>query len=264
MIKAASLGEIATALLAPDRAVPAGFKAGGRSERERGFAVYRNNVVVSLIDSLAETFPVTQALVGEDFFRAMARARVVADPPRSPVLIEYAQAFPGFVAGFAAAADVPYLADVARIEAHCVAAYDAEDAEPIPQAQYVELSARPDRLASTRITLHPACRWMRSRYAVHSLWSAHQGIEDMAQAEVGEIEVDQPEDILVVRPSLAVQVTVLPRGGIVFLDALRDHRTLGEAFASTRAADIDADPGSLFSILIQYGLVVGLDGNLEH
>ena len=39
----------------------------------RGFAVYRNNVYSSLIDVLESRFFVTSRLVGDEFFRAMAR-----------------------------------------------------------------------------------------------------------------------------------------------------------------------------------------------
>ncbi|MBP0650496.1 putative DNA-binding domain-containing protein, partial [Mycobacterium tuberculosis] len=61
---------IAAALVAPDRPVPAGLE--GRDGRPAGrrFAVYRNNVVVSLIDALAARFPVVAMLVGDAFFRA--------------------------------------------------------------------------------------------------------------------------------------------------------------------------------------------------
>ncbi|MEM6422877.1 MAG: putative DNA-binding domain-containing protein, partial [Pseudomonadota bacterium] len=42
---------MADALLAPDRPVPAAVRTARR------FAVYRNNVVVGLIDALAATYP---------------------------------------------------------------------------------------------------------------------------------------------------------------------------------------------------------------
>jgi hypothetical protein len=66
------------------------------SDPARRFAVYRNNVVVSLIDALADTFPVTQELVGEDFFRAMAGVFVRHAPPTSALLAEYGEGFSGF------------------------------------------------------------------------------------------------------------------------------------------------------------------------
>ena len=53
---------------------PVSRRAGGVPSRR--FGVYRNNVYASLIDVLAGRFPVVARLVGEEFFRAMARAYV--------------------------------------------------------------------------------------------------------------------------------------------------------------------------------------------
>ena len=39
----------------------------------RRFAVYRNNVTVGLIGALEARYPVSRRIVGDDFFRAMAR-----------------------------------------------------------------------------------------------------------------------------------------------------------------------------------------------
>jgi hypothetical protein len=255
--------EFAAALLVPARRAPAGIRSGSRLERERRFAVHRNNVVVSLIDALAETFPVSQALVGEAFFRAMARERVLTDPPRSPVLTDYAEGFPDFVAGFAPAASVPYLADVARIEALRVRAYHAADAQPVAESVYRELLAAPETLAAARLTLHPAGRWLRSGHAAYSIWQAHQGREDLSDADLDGIHIDHAEDVLVARPALDVTVTALPGGAIEFLDALGDGHPLAAAFAAARAAVGDIDHGALFAVLIQYGLAVVVDTSLE-
>lgn len=260
----------AAALLVPAMAIPAGIRAGGSRERRQDlqdqqcrFAVHRNNVVVSLVDALAATFPVSQALVGEAFFRAMARARVQADPPRSPVLIDYARDFPDFVAGFAPAAGVPYLADVARIEALRVRAYHAADASPVPESLYRGLVAAPEALAAARMTLHPACHWLRSDYAAHSIWLAHQGLEDLANASLVGIDIERAEDVLIVRPEFEVVVATLPRGAIHFLDALRAGQTLASAFAAAQAEVDDLDSGALFTLLIQHGLAVVVDAIVE-
>jgi len=137
--------EFAAALQVPTLSVPSALKGGGGHDAERRFAVHRNNFVVGLVDALAESFPVTQALVGQAFFRGMARERVLADPPRSPLLTDYALGFADFVAGFAPAAVVPYLADVARIEALRIQAYHAADAVPLPGAAYEGLLADPEQ-----------------------------------------------------------------------------------------------------------------------
>jgi hypothetical protein len=106
----------ADAVLDANAAVPTTLsrKAGGVPSRR--FGVYRNNVYASLIDVLAGRFAAVMRLVGEEFFRAMARAYVEGEPPRSVVLIRYGASFPTFVAGFPPAASVPYLGDIASLE----------------------------------------------------------------------------------------------------------------------------------------------------
>jgi hypothetical protein len=68
----------------------------------RRFAVYRNNVAVGLIGALEARYPVSRRIVGDDLFRAMARAFVRARKPRSPVMIAYGEEFPEFVAEYLA------------------------------------------------------------------------------------------------------------------------------------------------------------------
>ena len=68
----------------------------------RRFAVYRNNVAVGLIGALEARYPVSRRIAGDDLFRAMARAFVRANKPRSPVMIAYGGEFPEFVAEYLA------------------------------------------------------------------------------------------------------------------------------------------------------------------
>src|SRR5262245_12312033 len=107
----------AAALTDPAAPTPAGLTTARGAPDPKRFAVYRNNVIAGLGKALESRFPVTVSLVGEEFFRGMARAFIETNRPRSPVIAEYGDELPGFIEGFAAAASVPYLADLARLEA---------------------------------------------------------------------------------------------------------------------------------------------------
>src|SRR6516165_11874225 len=79
----------ASALLDPELPVPTGLVGPDGEPDPKRFAVYRNNVVVSLIEALEDAFPAVRRIVGADFFRAMARAHVMEEPPCSPILLDY-------------------------------------------------------------------------------------------------------------------------------------------------------------------------------
>lgn len=256
--------DFAAALLVSQQAVPNGLKAASAREAAHRFAVHRNNVMVGLVDALVESFPVCRALVGDVFFRAMARERVIADPPRSPVLFEYTEGFADFIAGFAPADSVPYLANVARIEALRVRAWHAADAEPIAEAAYRELAASPQRLAASHVVLHPACGWLRCTHAALAIWSAHHGLDDPSDATLEGIDTNDAQDVLVVRPQLQVGVVALPAGAVEFLDALAGGEPMGKAFEIAIGARSGADTTALFAVLIRHQLVVAFDPEREH
>jgi len=71
------------------------------------FAVYGNNVVVGLMEALQANFPATCRVVGDKFFRAMAREFVMLEPPTSPILLDYGAGFPDFIGCFEPAGPLP-------------------------------------------------------------------------------------------------------------------------------------------------------------
>src|SRR6202048_91938 len=101
-------------VMGADRADLVATVAGDTIPAAARLSVYRHHVFESLGTALAATFPTVQALVGTDFFRGLARAFVGHALPAQPVLTEYGADFPAFIAGYEAARDLPYLADVAR------------------------------------------------------------------------------------------------------------------------------------------------------
>ncbi|MDX1431468.1 MAG: DNA-binding domain-containing protein [Gammaproteobacteria bacterium] len=237
----------AAALLDPERPPPPELVAWNGSDPAARFAVYRNNVVTSLITALEETFPVTRALVGEEFFAAMAKEFVRASPPATPVLAAWGHDLPAFIEGFAPARGVPYLADVARLEALRVRAYHAADAQALARGELEALLADPDRLPGMRVELLPSAAWLASEFAVVSLWAAHQA----SRAELAGVDPFAAEEALVVRPELAVEVHRLPPGGADFVALLAGGAALADAAAAAAARHGAFDLSGVLAIMIR-------------
>ena len=229
----------ADALLDPVKPVPFGAR----------FAVHRNNVTKGLADALADAFPVTAALVGAEFFAAMAREFVRAAPPASPVLIEYGGDFAGFIETFAPARELPYLADLARLERARTAAYHAADAEPLAISALAALPE--DALGGMRLRLHPSLRLVRSAFPIVAIWQAHQ-TDDTAAALAA--LTDAGECALVVRPRLTVEVRRVTAPVFDFVSALHDGATLGAALVAL-AESPSVDPSNALAELFEIGAV---------
>ncbi len=242
----------AAAILDPALPPPAGLTTARGAPDEKRFAVYRNNVAVGLRKALATRFRVVERLVGEEFFALMARAYIAGARPASPLLFAYGDDFADFIDGFAPAAAVPYLADVARIEAAVTRAYHAGDVAPLAVAQLATLP--PERLAETRLAPHPATTLVRSRFAVGSIWQAHQHetVEPVAAAG--------GEAVLVVRPGLEVGVHILPPRDAGFAAALLGGVALGDAAAQELADDADFDFGQALVGLTGLGAFAATTG----
>ncbi|MEI2298608.1 DNA-binding domain-containing protein [Ensifer sp. MJa1] len=240
-------------LLDPERSTPSLVCGPNGKATVKRFNVYRNNVTVSLIEALAATFPATMRITGEPFFRAMARFHVRETPPTSPLLFEYGQDFPAFIARYEYARSMPWLADVARIERAWLDAYHALDAVPLtPEA----LAAfPPDRLGGAVFERHPAARIVRSAFPAVTIFAANR-----ASDPVGPIETSAPESALITRPELDVAVRHLTPGAEILLSLLLAGVPL--APAATQAAR--RDPMLDLAAIIAMALDAGAFSSLHH
>lgn len=243
--------DFAAALADPALPAPAGLTRQTALAQSRRFDVYRNNSMVSLIEALEAAFPAVRRLVGSDFFKAAAKTYIRRFPPRSPVLLLYGEGFGEFLDGFAPAAGVPYIGDVARLEWARLAAYHAADAEPLAIARLGAIP--PELLSALRFRLHPSLHLLRSRWPVASLWAVTSG-GDPARA----VDMKQGEAIAVVRPMLSVEVRVLPAGGHDFLAALAAGSCLGAAAEQALAAHADFDLAPHLQGLFALGAVAAI------
>lgn len=228
--------------------LPRGLKAWNGSEPVRRFAVYRNNMRGALVEALAVRYPVVQRLVGEEFFRAMARDFALSHLPASPVLINYGGNFPDFIASFEPAGGLPYLPDVARLESAYWQAYHAADEKPAGEELFRSLD--PITLAERRIRFIASTHVIASPHPVVGIWEAHA--ED---GEVKPVDLSQAEDALVSRPALAVEVRRLPPGAVAFISSLMQGAMLGEAAENAVEASAEFDLARNLAGLIQARII---------
>lgn len=244
----------ARALLDPALPAPSDLLAWNGSDPAARLAVYRNNVVMSLLGVLADTFPVTRELVGDAFFRDMGRAFVRAQPPTGPVMAEYGAGFPDFIRGFEPAQALPYLPDVARLESLRLVALHAADAAPLFAADIAPRLAATADLTGWRLRLHPSFAVLRSDHAAVSIWAAHQGVGDLAA-----IDPSASETAWVLRRDLDVDVIPVTAAAGAFSAALLAGQPLGAALDAVAAQGLTLDVPATLAALIRHGALVAIE-----
>jgi hypothetical protein len=232
--------------------VPDGLAAWNGPRPERRFGVYRNNVFWGLIEALKSRFPAAVTIVGDAFFTAMAGEYVRLEPPRSPLLLGYGDTLADFVERFEPVADLPYLADVIRLEAARSQAYHAADCPPLDPGDLASMP--PERLPSLTLRPHPSLSVLRSVHPIVTIWAMNAG-----EMPVGPIDEWQGEDALVVRPAMTVHVYRLHPGGAVFVAALAAGRMLGDAVESALAADSRFDLTANLADILQSGAFAAVE-----
>ena len=211
--------------------------------------IYRNNTQLGLLDPLRAAFPVTAQLVGEDFFERMAADFVRAHPPVKPELLAYGQDLPAFIAACQAAAPVPYLADIARLELAWNFAYNAPDAAPLPPQALAAFA--PEQLETLRLAPHPSLRFVASAWPVMAIWQAHQS----ENGPDGSIDLAAGGDMLLVyRPRQDTLIRKVSAGAFAFVMALTARQTLAAAVSSALTGDPDFNVGGELSALFSADL----------
>lgn len=242
--------EFAAALLDPERPAPYGLVGPDGEPSARRFAVYRNNVVAGLIETLQATFPAICRIVGKEFFQAMARTYVIAEPPGSPILLDYGARFPDFIRDFTPAAMLPYLSDVARIEYFWTQAYHAAEASPLDPLVLASIALK--ALPEICLLPHPSVRLIRSQFPAFTIW--RMNIADGVPAPV---DLAFGENVLIIRRAAEVEVRLLPTGSLEFLEALIDGMPVLAALKIAMAADHRFDLTVNLEELVRTGVFAG-------
>ena len=230
---------------------------GGTEQVRQRLGIYRGNARANAAKALAAAYPVIEKIVGPEFFSGLASEYQSRIPSVNGDLNEYGEAFAGFLADFPPAREIPYLADVARLEWRVHRAHYAADPGRFDPARLALVP--PEHQLQLRLRLHPACHVLQCAYPVARIWEIHQ------DAFSGEFAVEfsgRPTNALVYRPRFRVEVAQISDAEAVFLRAASDGQTLDAALAAAQLSDATFNLGRMLSEWVQSSVIVdfGLNG----
>jgi hypothetical protein len=221
----------AAALLADDEPSPS-FPA-------QAFAVYRNTSARGAVEALRAAYPTVNMLLGEAMFTEVALDYRRHHRPHGPVLTDYGAGFAGFLSRQPWTGELPYLADVARLDRLWLEAFIAADPhEP-------EWCVRP----GSTIALLPATRFGWFATPAMTIWQAHREPSGLAELEPDWTE----EGALFTRSGLGIRAELIDAPFHHFLIACSTPSTATDVAAALGAAF----PGASFAELLERGVVTG-------
>ncbi|MCK0139167.1 DNA-binding domain-containing protein [Aliiroseovarius sp. F47248L] len=237
------------AVLDPRQDVPEGLTNPDGQQASKRFSVYRNNVAHSLSEAMLTGFPVLAKLVGDEFFREMAKVYLRIHPPASPLMMHYGAALPGFLESFPGTLHLKYLPDVARLELALRRAYHAADAQPIDPTALTQLDQ--PTLMNARLNMSPACEVLSTKWPAKAIWDFN--MKDGPQPSGG------AEDIVISRIGFDPVAERLPDGGAPFVRSLIKGRSFGTALGLATADTPDFNLTETLNVLITTHAITGID-----
>lgn len=191
----------------------------GELDAEQRVGIYCNSVHGILLQYLSSLYPVCQELVGEQFFERLSDEYVDAQPPTTPFLADYGGEFADFLLQHEALANMPWLADVARLERARQLAWNGINQAPSDFAQIASLDEQ--QQASLQFELPASMQLLTSVYATHQVWLAHQVEDYPEKLPLERIQIQQASYIVVWRVGRKLQQVLLDEMDWNFLTAIQ-------------------------------------------
>lgn len=217
----------------------------------RRMRIYRNNFRASLGEALGAVYPVTERLLGEDFFQQTAGSYVREVRSISGNIRRYGSFFPNFLASLPDLENFPYLRDVARLEWAYHSVFHSEIKAPLDLTALRAVA--PEDYAALRFGLQPAARLMASDYPVLRVWQVNlDGWLDDQTVNLDEGGVN----LLIQRHEDSITVEPLAAGDYRLLERLSLGEPLADAIAAVVSVEPDFDLGGALGRFVSRGLLV--------
>ena len=145
--------------------------------------IYANMYFWRLLDILRGDYSAVVAAVGDDVFHNLVTDYLLACPSTHPSVRNVGARLPGFLATHAAAAERPWLVELARLERARVELFDGPDGEALTLD---ELRARPpEAFATLPLPLVPPQLLLDVEHAVDDVWRAAENEQPIEPPAAG-------------------------------------------------------------------------------
>lgn len=148
----------------------------GQLHAEEQLAIYQSNMRGVLQQTLAQIYPVCKKIVGDKYFKRLARVYIDENPSKKANLNCYGEGFSVFIYKQCLQrnelSDFPYLSDLVQLEWFYHAMYYAEEGAVFDLAGFAAL--RPDQQENCLFLLAPQLAFIHSNYPIASIWRLNQ------------------------------------------------------------------------------------------
>ena len=183
--------------------------------------VYAEGYQVRIQQALAELYPAIRHILGGKTFAAMSEAYAARHPSHDTNLSFMGRYLPEFLVTYSLTRELPFIADLARLEWLVSRAFHAFDQPPLDPAQ---LSTRsPDQWERLRFAFQPSIGLVASSSPVLDLWEAR----NRPRADINIDLVNRPQRVLVSRRDLQVRCELIEPPQYAVLEGLLGGQTLG-------------------------------------
>lgn len=158
------------AILRGDDALLAQLADGAHASRETLLGVYRHAYMARLVEVLSHEYPLMCRYMGEEPFRALARAFLTAHPSRTQNARWVGRSLPEFARQHWAERMHPEIAELGEIERAVSDAFDSADA---PILCFADLAAiEPGAWGQLTFERHPSVRLLHGETNAFGIWKA--------------------------------------------------------------------------------------------
>lgn len=208
-------------------------------------SVYRNTVLHGAVEALRANFPVVEQILGPGMFEQVAVDHATECPPRLPILALYGGRFADWLERQTWARDLPYLADVARVERLRIECLMAADAERLTKIQI-------EGAGDAGLRLHPAARFAWLPTPAMSIWLAHQ------QPFTSELSPEwKAEGVLFARPTpFVIHAPRIGRAAHRMLCGIRLGETIGASMDAAARLYPDEKCEAVLASLLNLGVFI--------
>lgn len=237
--------------------IKVGLNPQGSVPGEQRLSVYAEGYEIRFRDGVAEVYETVQWILGEHQFAELVKDYSEKYPSKDYNLSFVGRHLPAFISAAPLSKELPFLADLARLEWSICEAFHAFDKTPLSAEELSKVS--PEILTQSKLIFQPSISVLSSDWPIFDIWNSRKKPKE-------EISVDlrqRPQSVMVYRRGVKVECRILEGWQSVLLESLIQGESL-ETACENIADDFNGDTETItawFAGLIQDKQIVQIQSS---